>query len=87
VALAASPLLSSQSVDTYCVFCVSAAPSRDRTGVPFIVAFRSRRFRRDEVCGVWTHEGKDRHHHAARLLGCLVPSLLHLVAFSIDFFF
>jgi hypothetical protein len=55
-ALAAPPLLSSQSLDLFRVFTVPMPPPRE---IPrgYIVSFRLRRFHRGKDCSNWTHEG------------------------------
>jgi hypothetical protein len=79
---ATSTLLSSQSSDQFCVFCVSLPPHREiARGVPYIVGFRSRQIRRIQNCVERTHEDRDGPHHMARkwahmggpLAPCRVP--------------
>jgi hypothetical protein len=56
-ALAASPLLSSQCSNQFCVFCVSPPPHREMAkGVLYIVGFRSRRVCGVQDCIVTTHK-------------------------------
>jgi hypothetical protein len=55
-ALAAPPLLSSQSLDPFRVFTVPKPPPR-KIPKGHIVSFRLRRFHRGKDCSNWTHEG------------------------------
>jgi hypothetical protein len=57
--LAASPLLSSQSLDLFHVFRVYPPPPHEISiGGIYIVGFRSRLVRGAEFCSNWTHEGE-----------------------------
>jgi hypothetical protein len=85
-ALAAAPLLFSQAVDPYCVFCISPPPHPGIIrGVHYIVV-KLRHFGRGEVCSIWTHEASDGPHPMARKLDYAVGPILALVEFPIDFF-
>jgi hypothetical protein len=67
VALAAAPVLSSQSSNQFCVFCVSPSPCREiARGALYIASFRSRQFCGDQGCIERTHEAWDGPHHATK---------------------
>jgi hypothetical protein len=85
---AASPLLSSQSSDHFCVFRVSPLPHREITrGVLYIVGFRSIRIHEVQDCVQTTHEGQSGPHHGAKVVACVVGPNFRLAASPIDFFF
>jgi hypothetical protein len=55
----ASPLLSSQSSDHFCVFYISPPPHHEISrGVLYIIGFRSRHIHRVQDCVERTHEGE-----------------------------
>jgi hypothetical protein len=78
-ALAASPLLSSQSSDQFHVFCVSPSPPQNPPRGPLYSQFRSRRVRGVQDCIKTTHEGEIGHttrSSSGPVRPLLFPSLL-----------
>jgi hypothetical protein len=84
LALAMSPLLSSQSTNLFGVFC---ARHEITQGVLFIVGFWSNQDVGEKYCFERMHKAQDGPHHVARVVAYMVGPLLCLIAFPIDLFF